>query len=357
LGAPAPPPPPPATGSGDRFDALVVGDLNPDLLVRGEEIPIGGGQLERDADVQLVLGGSAAIAAAGMARLGLRATLCAVVGNDLFGAASRRMLSERGVSEAALRIVPASRTGLSVHLLAREDRAIWTERGAMTALRAADAIDAIARLRPGHVHLASIFLLPAIAHDGGAIVAAAHAAGATVSADTNFDPADRFERPPWLTRADLLLPNAVEALRLTGRAEARIDDDTAVEAAALELADGGALVAIKQGARGAVAVRRSGAGRAAAGVDGEQLAERDRAGVERARISLPAGRLPFADAVGAGDSFEAGMVRALLDGRPLRDALAYACAAGTLSTRAAGGTAAQATHAEAERLAQELLRG
>lgn len=322
-------------------DVLVVGDLNPDLLVSGDDLAPRWGQAERDAEMRLVLGGSAGIAAAGMARIGLRTALCATVGDDDFGAASRRMLAEHGVDDAALIVVPGRRTGLSIHLLAGDDRAIYTERGAMVELTAADAIAAIGRLRPRHVHLAAIYLLPALARDGGTIADAARAAGATVSVDTNFDPAERFERPAWLTRADVLLPNATEALRLTGRAaadgapgDAPRDARDALEAAAAELSADGALVAVKEGARGAFAVRN---------------------GI-RAEVAVGGGLAPFADAVGAGDSFDAGMVRALLDGRPLREALAYACAAGTLSTRAAGGTAAQATHDEADRLAKELLR-
>ena len=53
------------------------------------------------------------------------------------------------------------------------------------------------------------------------------------------------------------------------------------------------------------------------------------------------------DAVGAGDAFDAGLLCALLGGQPLDEALAFACACGTLSMRAAGGTAAQPTFAEA----------
>lgn len=339
--------------AGAPLDVLVVGDLNPDLLVSGDDLAPRWGQAERDAEMRLVLGGSAGIAAAGMARIGLRTALCATVGDDDFGAASRRMLTEHGVAGTALIVVPGRRTGLSIHLLAGDDRAIYTERGAMVALTASDAVAAIERLRPRHVHLAAIYLLPALARDGGTLLDAARAAGATVSVDTNFDPAERFERPAWLTRADVLLPNATEALRLTGRgtgAGARAESDAAagaataaeIDAAAAELATGGALVAVKRGARGAFAVRRGDAAQGTA--------------PERAEIAVPSGAAPFADAVGAGDSFDAGMVRALLDGRPLQEALAYACAAGTLSTRAAGGTAAQATHDEAARLAKELLR-
>ena len=49
------------------------------------------------------------------------------------------------------------------------------------------------------------------------------------------------------------------------------------------------------------------------------------------------------DTTGAGDSFDAGFVYAYLAGQDLSQALRFACACGSLSTRAAGGTAAQAT--------------
>lgn len=320
----------------ERCDVLVVGDLNPDLLVSGEDLAPRWGQAERDAEMRLVLGGSAGIAAAGMARIGLRTALCATIGDDDFGAAARRMLAEHGVETSELRTIAGSPTGLSIHLLAGDDRAIYTERGAMVALTAADATATIATRRPRHVHLASVYLLPALNADGGAIVAAAREHGATVSVDTNFDPDERFERPAWLTGADALLPNATEARRLAGT------DD--LDAAAAELARQGALVAVKQGAQGAFAL------------GGARLPRNGEDHGERAEIAVPAGLTAFADAVGAGDSFDAGIVRALVDGRPLRDALAFACAAGTLSTRAAGGTAAQATHDEAATLAKELLR-
>ncbi|MDO8184268.1 carbohydrate kinase family protein [Conexibacter sp. JD483] len=330
----------------EQLDVLVVGDLNPDLLVSGADLAPRWGQAERDAEMRLVLGGSAGIAAAGMARIGLRTALCATIGDDDFGVAARRMLVEHGVETTELTTVAGSRTGLSIHLLAGDDRAIYTERGAMVALTAADATAAIERRRPRHVHLAAVYLLPALARDGGAIVDAAHAAKATVSVDTNFDPDERFELPAWLTSADALLPNATEALRLTGRDATTAGDDAgaALAAAAAELAAGGALVAVKQGAQGAFAL-----GGARLPFPGDEHGD-------RAEIAVPSGIAAFADAVGAGDSFDAGIVRALVDGRPLRDALAFACAAGTLSTRAAGGTAAQATLDEAATLAKELLR-
>ena len=56
------------------------------------------------------------------------------------------------------------------------------------------------------------------------------------------------------------------------------------------------------------------------------------------------------DSTGAGDSFDAGFLAARLLGEDLEGALALACACGALSTRRAGGTAAQPTLAEARAL-------
>jgi pimeloyl-ACP methyl ester carboxylesterase len=56
---------------------------------------------------------------------------------------------------------------------------------------------------------------------GAELVAAARAAGATVSVDTNDDPSGRFERPDWLSGVDLLLPNDREALALAGEVGGR----------------------------------------------------------------------------------------------------------------------------------------
>jgi sugar/nucleoside kinase (ribokinase family) len=137
--------------------------------------------------------------------------------------------------------------------------------------------------------------------------------------DTNWDPTGAFVRPVWLTSADLLLPNETEALAMSG-----CDD---VEAAARFLARDGATVVVKRGAAGALTVS-----------GGET-------------ISVAAPPATPVDAVGAGDSFDAGLIAALLTGRPLREAMALACACGALSTRAAGGVDAQATPAEAEALA------
>jgi ribokinase len=253
------------------------------------------------------------------------------------------MLVARDVDMTMVGIDPGRPTGLSINLQRDDDRAILTDRGAIPALDVAAAVAALER-GVRHVHIASLFLIPALAAEGGALVAAARRAGATVSVDTNFDPAGEFAAPEWLREADVLMPNETEALALAwGSEEAGLAaasgavspgalpaGDDAFLAAARHLAARGALVAVKRGAAGALAVR------------GDEV------------IEVPAPAASGPDSVGAGDAFDAGLVWALLDGRPLDEALGIACACGALSLRAAGGVDGQATLDEALRLAAEL---
>lgn len=310
------------------LDVLAVGDLNPDLLVTGDVTPRFG-QAEQDVGAHLTLGGSAGIFAAGAARLGLRTAIAATLGDDDLGRATRAMLVARDVDVGLVAVDPDRPTGLSINLQRDDDRAILTDRGAIPALDVAAAAAAVER-GVRHVHIASLFLIPALAAEGGALVAAAKRVGATVSVDTNFDPAGEFAAPQWLREADVLMPNETEALALAASPGALTAGDDALLAAARDLAARGALVAVKRGARGAVAVR----------------------GDEVVQVPAPAATGP--DSVGAGDSFDAGLVWALLDARPLGEALGLACACGALSLRAAGGVEGQATLDEALRLAAEL---
>src|SRR3954467_5095161 len=116
-----------------EFDVLVVGDANPDLLLRGDVRPRFGQVEQLLSAADLVLGGSAAITAAGCARLGLRTGLLAAGGDDLFGTLVRRQLADSGVRLLAADAggVP---TGLTVILSEPDDRAMLTLPGTIPAL-------------------------------------------------------------------------------------------------------------------------------------------------------------------------------------------------------------------------------
>ena len=61
-------------------EIVVLGDANPDLVLTGDVVPRFG-QAEQVLDTAtLTLGGSGAIVAAGLARLGVRVALCGFVG-------------------------------------------------------------------------------------------------------------------------------------------------------------------------------------------------------------------------------------------------------------------------------------
>jgi sugar/nucleoside kinase (ribokinase family) len=305
------------------LDLLVLGDVNPDLVLSDASMDIVFGQAETLVDsAELTIGGSGAIMACAAARLGLRTALVGLGGPDKFGEFLLRAVSERGVDVSGVVVDPEVRTGLTVVLARPGDRAILTFAGAIGAM-AADRVDPGLLGRARHVHVSSFFLQTALAPGLPALLASARARGSTTSVDPNWDPSERWDGGlrDLLSDVDVLLPNAVEACRIAGR-----DDDP--EAAAHALAGRGpTVVAVKLGADGALAVPA--------------------AGGEAVRAQPTREVVEIVDAVGAGDAFDAGLLTGLLRGDALGKALAFACACGTLSMRAAGGTAAQATLAEA----------
>jgi sugar/nucleoside kinase (ribokinase family) len=302
---------PPAGSAGDPvIDLLLVGDCNPDVLVQGDDLAPAFGQQEKLVDAMaLVVGGSSSIMAVAAARLGLRVAIVAAIGDDAAGQFMTAQLAGEGVDTSGIAVRAGYGTGMTVVLSRGDDRAILTASGAIATLTAADVPDTLlARAR--HVHVSSYFLLERSLGPGlPALFAAARAAGATTSLDTNWDPSENWgddNLAAVLAQTDLLLPNEAEALRLTGAATL----DQAVAA----LARTGATVAVKLGARGAMCA------------DGPRW--------------YAAGPAPVqpADSTGAGDCFNVGLLAGLARGLDLPEALALGCAVGGASTQGPGGT-------------------
>ena len=198
------------------FDIVVVGDCNADLLISGGDVTPVFGQQERLVDeANLTIGGSGGIFAAGAARLGLRVAMAGVLGDDIFGRFMRESLAARGVDLSAVRTHERLPTGLSVHLLRQDDRAIITSPGTIPALRPDDVdLDLLRSAR--HVHVSAYFLQAGLWAGLPALLREARAAGATVSLDPNWDPSGTWDH--GLTAAtgllDVLLPNDAEAIEL-----------------------------------------------------------------------------------------------------------------------------------------------
>jgi sugar/nucleoside kinase (ribokinase family) len=298
------------------FDLLVVGEINSDLILRGDVIPEFG-QVEKNVDdATLTIGSSSVIFACGAARLGLRVAFAGKVGDDIFGRFMREQMIERDIDTSGVVVDPAIPTGLSVILSRGDDRAILTHPGSIAALRYAE-IDGLLLARARHLHMGSYFMLDALRPDVPRLFAAAREQGLTISLDTNYDPSERWDGGlrEALRYVDVFMPNQTELLAITGIA----DLDAALEHMARQVP----LVGVKLGAQGGAA----------------RLGDR----IARA-AALP---VAVVDTTGAGDSFDAGLVYGYLKGWELQRALGLACACGSLSTRASGGTAAQPTLAEA----------
>ncbi|MBI1879403.1 MAG: sugar kinase [Chloroflexi bacterium] len=298
------------------FDVIVVGELNADLILTGDVVPAFGQAEKLVDDATLTLGSSSAIFACGAARLGLRVAFIGKIGDDEFGRFVKDQLEERGVDTSGVVVDRQVKTGLSVILSRGNDRAILTHLGSIAALRYEEVNPALlAQAR--HLHLGSYFLLDALLPNIPRLFDEAHAQGLTVSLDTNYDPSEQWNGGlrEILARADIFLPNAAEL-----RAIAGLDD---LDSALAVIAHQTPLVAVKLGPEGALARR----------------------GTETAQAESLA--VAVVDTTGAGDSFDAGFVYGYLAGWELPRSLRLGCVCGSLSTRAAGGTAAQPTLAEA----------
>ncbi len=296
------------------LDVLVIGDLNPDLILSGEGITPRFGQAEVLVDDgAFTLGGSGAITACGLAKLGLRTGMLALVGDDDLGRVSIDQLQQCGVDTSHIVVDSACSTGISVHLVDGDDRAILTYAGSLAAL-SPDHIPPSVFAGVRHVHVAGVFLLTGLRSELADLLATARAAGCSISMDTNWDPTEAWQADDLLAQCDYLLPNEEEARALAG--EVGADD---MEVAIDYLSSLVGTVVIKRGRSGALVVHGS------------------------QRWSRLAADVAVVDAIGAGDSFNAGFIAGVLIGRNEVDSLTLALAVGTLSVSGRGGTVAQPT--------------
>jgi sugar/nucleoside kinase (ribokinase family) len=297
------------------FDVLVAGEINPDLILSGNIEPAFG-QVEKIIDgADLEIGSSSAIFACGASRLGLKVAFIGVVGDDLFGHFMLDSMREKGVDVSHVIIDQTRQTGLSVILNRSSDRAILTYPGCIAALRPDDIGDDLLKSFR-HLHVASYFLQTALQPGLPALFQRARVLGLTTSLDPNWDPSGKWQGfPELLPMVDIFLPNENEALALTGA--------SGVDGALRQLSWLSRTVAVKLGRQGGKACR------------GEEF------------VRSPAPMVHVADTIGAGDTFDAGFIYAALNGWELLRCLKLAVVCGSLSTRAAGGTAGQPAIAEA----------
>jgi sugar/nucleoside kinase (ribokinase family) len=299
-----------------RFDVVVVGELNPDLILSGDISPEFN-QVEKIADqATLTIGSSAAIFACGAARLGLRVAFIGKVGKDLFGRFMQYSLEERGIDTSGIVVEQEIPTGISVILLKGNDRAILTFPGTIPKLNYEELNLAIIH-QARHLHVASYFIQEGLRRDLPRLFIEARSAGLSTSLDTNYDPLAKwkFKTDEVLKKTDLFLPNSVECLAISKK--------PSLDAAITYFQKKVRYLGVKLGEEGAIIYHDS------------------------KKYQLKSLKVEVADTVGAGDSFDAGFVYGYLAGWEPERILRLAITCGSLSTRQPGGTTAQPTLDEA----------
>ncbi len=288
----------------------LVGEVNLDLLLYGlpEELPT-----DREliaSGMALTLGGSPAITAHNLAELGCRTGFITSVSKDLFASTCLRDLDDAGVDlSCVVRKTNGAGTGVSVLLQHRKSRRTLTYPGNTVDLRFEDLdLDYLVTAR--HFHLSSYFLQEGLRKDVPRLLAYLKGAGLTISVDPNDDPLGLWEDSFFeiLRYVDVLMPNEREVCEMMR------DSDT--ERAMLRLGDLVPLLVVKRGERGAVAIEHG------------------------SRCESAAIAVDPVDAIGAGDSFNAGFLHGFVKGWPLTRCLQLGNITGAFSTTAPGGVQA-----------------
>jgi len=300
--------PQPSKSSG-RFDFTLAGDTNLDILLYGlpESLPT---EQELLADaIAIRVGGSGAITSHNLAALGNSVGFVTTVTTDEFGNLCQEELRRAGVDLTRCIPVTEAPSGVTVVLQHARLRHMLTYPGATFHLSFKDLdLDYLADAR--HFHMSSYYLQRALTAEIPRLFAILKQAGLTISLDPNDDPTQQWDRGilEALQFVDVLMPNERETCLIA----AEPDLDRAI-AILRELVP---VLVVKRGVNGASAY---------CGRDAWHAASRPVAVV---------------DALGAGDSFNAGFLHGFLRNWPIDQALAYGNLIGAWSTTASGGTSA-----------------
>lgn len=305
------------------FDVIVVGELNVDLIFNQVESLLEIGKEKLADEMTLTLGSSAAILASNLSTLGVRVSFIGKIGNDVFGRFCKAELDAKGVDTSMLVTSNALKTGATVVLNFGEDRANITHLGAMSHFGLADIRPEMLQTAK-HLHFSSYFFQPGFKNDLDGLFKMAKSAGMTTSLDVQWDPKEKweFDLETVLPFVDVFLPNEKELFGLTKKSEMESAIDVVKKVAKL--------IVVKLGNRGAVCF------------------------YEDKKIMKPAflnGRV--VDAIGAGDSFNAGFISKFICNAPLETCMEYGNLMGAISTTAAGGTSAFTDIKSTMRIARE----
>ncbi|MFE5617996.1 ribokinase [Streptomyces sp. NPDC056470] len=276
---------------------VVLGSTNMDLVAFVPRAPALG-ETVTGREFRTIPGGKGANQAVAAARAGADVSMIGAVGTDDFGTRLRAALEASGVETDLLRTVEGP-SG-TAHIVVDDEggNAIVVVPGANGTVASLDHGDEALIANAGTLLLQLELPLPVVVE--GAVTAR------RLGVRTVLTPAPAQPLPPELLAAtDLLVPNEHEAAALTGVADPR----SAATALLAQVPE----VVITLGAAGSLYAAR---------------------GIEP--FTVPAPRVRAVDTTAAGDTFVGALAVALGEGRPVREAMAWASTAAALSVQHEG---------------------
>ena len=293
-----------------KFDVIVVGSYSLDLIFTGlPRFP----EMGKDTIGSgfAMLPGEAYSNAVAMHRLGLKVGWAADFGNDDFSRFTLEMVKNEGLDVSLFVHHKKPLRRISVAMSYPQDRAFVTYYDPDPSIPA--ALKALASSSAKLVYLPGFYFGPFL--ETGLKLMRLKKMKLVI--DGNSDDQAVMTNPKAVKAihaAELILPNAREARRMTG--------ETDLEKAIRRLGEQCELVVVKDGVNGAYAW------------NGKQL------------FHSPAITVDTVDTTGAGDCFNAGFIKAWLEGLPLPECLRWGNIVGGLSTLGMGGTGQKVTEAD-----------
>jgi ribokinase len=302
---------------------VVAGSINLDLVVRSSRLPRPGETII-GRETQELAGGKGANQAVAAARLGGNLAMIGRVGDDAFGERLKAGLKAEGIDVSRVAVTPNCASGLAI--VAVDDggeNAITVIPGANGRLTPADvraAANLIAEadvlLLQLEVPLETVLSTIELAREHDTLVI--------------LDPAPApASFPTQLLSVDLVCPNETEAAALTGIAIANLADAKRAAKRLLEMGTHYAIITL--GSQGAILC----------GPDGRSH-------------EIPSFEVQAVDTTAAGDAFAAALGVGLARGKPILEAVRYACAAGALAASRPGAQPAMPTAADIARFAPQF---
>ncbi len=308
-----------------KYDVLVVGELNVDLILYDIKKNISLGKEIFAKDMVLTLGSSSAILANNLSIWGAKVAFLGKIGKDVFSKIVLQTLQKSNVSTEHIIISENSKTGATIALSYGNERAMVTYPGAMSELFEKDITDKVLT-QAKHLHISSIFMQEALLNDVAKLYHRAKKLGLTTSLDTQWDPFEKWNVnfKEILPFVDVFLPNKEEFLEIT--------QTQTIYEGYQKIKDYSNIVVVKDSTNGSYLFSKN------------------------FEIHQPAFVMDtIIDAIGAGDSYNAGFLKEFIIGSDLKTCMMEGTLSGAINTQGKGGTGAFKNKEKVETLKKKIL--